>query len=141
MHIVPGSYKPLGNSGTCYNQSITACDAVQTPFSVLRSLYFMSDHLPITLTLAPGSGVGITEADHTLHMSLTLQQRTVRIAGGQGPAVLCVQDASGRLLFQHAMVLQRTYVQLQLPATIRGFVVANVRDTEGAVAVGRAFVE
>lgn len=131
MHLVPGSYKPLGNSGTCYNQSITACDATQTPFDILRSLYFMSDHLPITLTLAPGTGVGIPANCTAAVVSLTLRKRALWIAGGHGAALVQLHDASGRLLHAYAANLQSGGTEVALPAALHGLVLATVHDADG----------
>jgi endonuclease/exonuclease/phosphatase family metal-dependent hydrolase len=131
MHLVPGSYKPLGNSGTCYNQSITECDATQTPFEILRSLYFMSDHLPITLTLAPGTGVGIHGNATPQVVAMSVREHALWITGGHGTARVELHDASGRLLLTRAMNLQRAGTSLTLPEGLHGFVVASVRGEDG----------
>ena len=132
MHFVPGSYQPIGNSGTCYNQSITSCDASQTPFSVLRSLYYMSDHLPVALTLAPGSGVGVESVIANLQpeISISLAERSLRITGGNGAAVVSLFDVSGRLLLEQNIVLQREGTTAGLPENMVGFVFATVRSSD-----------
>ncbi|MEO8591086.1 MAG: hypothetical protein ABI432_17030 [Flavobacteriales bacterium] len=139
MHLVPGSYKPLGNSGTCYNQSITACDATQTPFSILRSLYFMSDHLPITLSLAPGSGVGVPAIAPLPALAITLRERMLWLAGGRGEANLQVNDVSGRSLLVQGITLANEGTGVALPSGVHGLVVATVRDGKG-VTVARLVV-
>jgi endonuclease/exonuclease/phosphatase family metal-dependent hydrolase len=59
----PDSYYAMGNTGTCYNQSITACFGGDWSDEILSSLYFMSDHLPIVLKLNLGVGtVPVSEA-------------------------------------------------------------------------------
>ncbi len=131
MHFVPGSYKPLGNSGTCYNESITACDTTQTPFAILRSLYFMSDHLPITLTLAPGSGTGVAAPGSTPDLSLALRKRTLWISGGHGAGLVQLHDASGRLLLSRATGLRAEGTAVALPGSLHGLVLASVRDENG----------
>lgn len=41
------SYKSVGNTGGCYNQSITDCSSGnEVPPHILQSMYFMSDHIP-----------------------------------------------------------------------------------------------
>ncbi len=136
MHLVPGSYMPLGNSGTCYNQSITSCDATQTPYSILRSLYYMSDHLPITLSLAPGSGVGIGEASGIARsaIQIALQEHTLRITGGRGDATVRLHDASGRLLFERTIGSQYEGINVVLPADLHGFAIAEVRCANAGAA-------
>lgn len=46
---VADSYDAVGNTGNCYNQSITACTGGSYPDHLLQSLYYMSDHLPVVL--------------------------------------------------------------------------------------------
>lgn len=51
LYLQSGSYRAFGNSGTCYDQSITSCFNGSIPFSILRSLYYMSDHVPVVMEL------------------------------------------------------------------------------------------
>ncbi len=46
-----GSYKALGNTGSCYNMDITDCINNPVPFNVLRAMYYFSDHLPVVMDL------------------------------------------------------------------------------------------
>ncbi len=49
---VDDSYLSLGNNGECYNQSITSCIfGNDVPADVIRSLYYMSDHIPVVCEL------------------------------------------------------------------------------------------
>jgi hypothetical protein len=60
----PNSYHAMGNTGTCYNQSITDCSGGLWSDEILQSLYYMSDHLPIVLDLNFGVGmVGLGQSD------------------------------------------------------------------------------
>ncbi|MGB0368580.1 MAG: T9SS type A sorting domain-containing protein [Flavobacteriales bacterium] len=45
------SYSAFGNSGNCYDQSITNCSGGTVSSDMRKSLYNMSDHLPIVLEL------------------------------------------------------------------------------------------
>jgi len=61
----PESYIALGNSGDCYDQSITDCSGGDVPFDILRAMYYMSDHLPVVLELSLQIGnVGIEEVSN-----------------------------------------------------------------------------
>ncbi len=52
LHYQANSYEAIGNNGTCYNQNITDCDEDNdVPMEILNALYYMSDHLPIVMTL------------------------------------------------------------------------------------------
>ncbi len=48
---VPGSYKALGNSGGCLNQSVLSCEPNPVSRRIRNALYYMSDHLPVILDL------------------------------------------------------------------------------------------
>jgi len=51
FRYTPGSYKALGNPGSCLNQSILTCEPNPVPRRVRNALYYMSDHLPVFLDL------------------------------------------------------------------------------------------
>ena len=59
-----GSYKAIGNDGNHYNQSILAGTNSQYPDSVIRALYYSSDHLPVkmdvTVTIPANNGLNLT---------------------------------------------------------------------------------
>jgi hypothetical protein len=100
LHYQAGSYHALGNSGDCFNQNVTDCDSTLTPFAVLRSLFYMSDHLPVTLTLAFDPLLDVAEAP----ASDTPQLLVIDAGGGpelllrdaEGPGILWLCDAMGR---------------------------------------------
>lgn len=58
------SYKAIGNDGNHYNQSILAGTNSQYPDSVVRALYYASDHLPVkldaTVTIPTNFGLNLT---------------------------------------------------------------------------------
>ncbi len=58
------SYKAIGNDGNHYNQSILAGSNSQYPDSVVRALYYASDHLPVkldvTATIPTNFGLNLT---------------------------------------------------------------------------------
>lgn len=58
------SYKAIGNDGNHYNQSILAGTNSQYPDSVVRALYYSSDHLPVkmdvTATIPANYGLNLT---------------------------------------------------------------------------------
>jgi hypothetical protein len=49
LNYVNASYKAIGNDGNHYNQSILSGSNSQYPDSVVRALYYTSDHLPVKL--------------------------------------------------------------------------------------------
>lgn len=103
----PDSYQAMGNNGTCYNQSITACTGGNWPDEILSSLYYMSDHLPIVLDLNLGVGtVGVSESDEQ-KCSGYMNAEVLKVNWNQNEQVmLSVTDQLGRVVFQRNMNLQ-----------------------------------
>lgn len=61
------SYKAIGNDGAHYNQSILAGSNSQYPDSVVRALYYSSDHLPVKLDMT-----AIIPTNNGLNLTLTM---------------------------------------------------------------------
>ncbi len=52
VSVISGTYNTVGNNGSTYNQAINIpSNTSGVPPSVLTSLYYMSDHIPVTLDL------------------------------------------------------------------------------------------
>lgn len=64
LQYVANSYKAVGNDGNHYNQSILAGTNSQYPDSVVRALYYASDHLPVKMdmlyTIPTDPGLNLT---------------------------------------------------------------------------------
>ena len=100
VHYKENSYKALGNDGNCFNKNITDCGGDK---SLLSSLYYMSDHLPVvsTLELLSAEFVSVSkfqtmetkvwfDANH--HLQIELSE----------PSIVEVYNAEGqRVAFSH----------------------------------------
>jgi len=52
LSYMSGTYKALGNNGSCYNTDIFNCStANNVPDSILMALYYCSDHLPVVFSM------------------------------------------------------------------------------------------
>ena len=59
-----GTYKALGNNGTCYNTDLFNCStANNVPDSILWALYYCSDHLPVVFTLISDIVLSVDESN------------------------------------------------------------------------------
>jgi exonuclease III len=108
LHYVEGSYRALGNSGDCFNQSILVCaEENGLPAEVTSAIYHQSDHAPIVLELETAMNVGIIESEH-----MPLQARWNYSLGR--PEVMCpygwfraeMWDISGRLIHSELLSSQ-----------------------------------
>jgi len=97
----PDSYHAMGNNGTCYNQSITACAGGDWPDEILSSLYFMSDHLPIVLNLNFGVGsVTVNESD-AQNCSAYMNAETLEVNWNfDERVILRITDQLGRVFYE-----------------------------------------
>ena len=112
----PDSYYAMGNTGTCYNQSITNCSGGEWSDEMLQSLYYMSDHLPIVLNLNLGVGsVSVTETQKAPY-SLRLAEGTL-IANWSNSESARIQliDMLGRELFEKDVQLVSGKNPVSLP--------------------------
>lgn len=70
------SYKAIGNDGNHYNQSLLAGSNSQYPDSVVRALYYSSDHLPVKLDLTAA-----IPASNGLNLTLTFSGGACQTGG------------------------------------------------------------
>lgn len=89
LQFVSNSYKAVGNDGNHYNQSILSGSNSQYPDSVVRALYYASDHLPVkmdmlyTIPTNPGLNLTLTFSGGTCASGGT--SVTVHPNAGQAP--------------------------------------------------------
>lgn len=144
LHVVDGSYRALGNIGDCFNQSITDCSAVLTPFSVLRSLYFMSDHLPVVFDLAFDGSVGIGHGPVAPATAVDLVatddgcEAVIRSAMG-GAGRLRMTDALGRRWLDLDVGVSPGTTRIAVPAGAAGLLIAELL-LNGQRSIARAMI-
>jgi hypothetical protein len=123
LHVIDGTYRPLGNSGDCFNQNVTDCSTVLTPFAVLRSLYYMSDHLPLVFDLGFDGYVGLHPLQVPSPMDLSVMYvgdrwNAVVRSPRSDEATLSMYDAVGRCIHLERTMIRpgTTYIDLGSPA-------------------------
>lgn len=96
-----GTYKALGNNGTCYDQSITACaENNEVPGEILQSLYFFSDHLPVVMELETDLNLSRAELPREMPEQFLFVQGLELFVSPKLPvnqAILTVFDLNGRM--------------------------------------------
>ncbi len=64
LSYASGTYKALGNNGTCYNTDLFNCSTVNNvPDSILLALYYCSDHLPVVFSLTSDIILSVDESE------------------------------------------------------------------------------
>ncbi|MFM1933004.1 MAG: hypothetical protein RL226_2307, partial [Bacteroidota bacterium] len=126
LYVVPDSYLALGNNGACYNMSITSCNTNNdVPFDILRSLYYMSDHLPIVMELE--SEVELTvQNDNIPQPSIFSTDNGFFVRGLSKTASGNILDLSGRVVAQLSITNGLNY----LPQLAKGAYIVQL-NTEG----------
>ncbi len=115
----PDSYYAMGNTGDCYNQSITDCSGGEWSDEILSSLYNMSDHLPIVLKLNIGVGTVSINSVKTEPLNLQLSGRTLQTRWNQNEAVIIlISDFLGRTIYQRQLIFTKGANQVQLPENV-----------------------
>ena len=92
------TYNALGNDGSCFNKNITNCGGDNT---LLSSLYYMSDHLPVVAEFELGKTdfINIRETKITHSKVWFSENATLNIELEKASSVL-VYNAQGQLLFE-----------------------------------------
>ena len=113
----PGSYYAMGNTGTCYNQSVTNCSGGEWTDEMLRSLYYMSDHLPVILKLNFGVGtVGVSNVENTEKETIIVLDGSLTVSWLKAEtAVITIHDMLGRVVFTKEVELTSGQNRFALP--------------------------
>ena len=91
VRYVNGSYDALGNDGNHFNTNLLAAPVnTQYPDSVVKALYYMSDHLPVVLraviTFPTSNGLALNPSQSPASCFGTSDgTATVAVNAGQGP--------------------------------------------------------
>ncbi|NVK66817.1 MAG: T9SS type A sorting domain-containing protein [Flavobacteriales bacterium] len=107
LSYATGTYKALGNNGTCYNTDIFNCGSGNTvPDSILMALYYCSDHLPVVFSLQ--SDIILSVGDHELPQFSVFpnpakNELTVDVNTNERLAVQLV-DVSGKVLMSDVVM-------------------------------------
>lgn len=131
------SYRAVGNSGNCYNQSITNCTGGQASSALRKSLYHMSDHLPIVLKLAINPQYLPVNAPNTFTPNITYNiNGNLAITWSKNePAQVLLYDMSGRVVTHQSRPLSVGKNTMQHPFTNleTGCYIVQVVGAEAAV--------
>jgi endonuclease/exonuclease/phosphatase family metal-dependent hydrolase len=102
LSYVAGTYKALGNNGTCYNQDLIDCTTVgNVPYTMLSALYHFSDHLPVVFTLTSDALLAVSEMEATefsIYPNPAEAQLSIKV-NTDTPLVFEMHDLSGKLIF------------------------------------------
>ncbi len=113
---VADSYDALGNDGTCYNQSITACAGGEVPYEVMQAMYHMSDHLPVVMELQFTSGLtGLKESTATIAAWWTSSQGLHVQWPSTEPVSITLTDMLGRSMYSSVHYLSEGANLLPMP--------------------------
>lgn len=131
----PDSYYALGNTGTCYNQSITQCDGGEYSDELLSSLYYMSDHLPVILKLNLGVGTVNVEEELSTKPAIQVSQNSLQLYWNKSEEVqLKVSDLLGREVYSQILNLHPGNTILKLPESVaKGIFIIKANSKTEAV--------
>lgn len=141
------SYKALGNNGTCYNQDLIDCTtANNVSYELLRTLYHMSDHLPVVLTLDFDMPVS------TIDLPFVSKSQLIKIAPNPAdaqvdivlletnPIDLRIFNVQGKLMLEHKLVEQKTTIDIaQLPQGL--YILQTIDKNAGLLDVAKLLIQ
>lgn len=137
INYVDDSYDALGNDGTCYNQSITACAGGAVPNEVMRAMYHMSDHLPVILELQLNTGVTGTGTEATQRHRWWISEQGLHVSSlGTGDVELHIHDLLGREVLHAMQPLTAGENVIPIPTRLNGMHVLRL-SLQGHAVVSR----
>ncbi len=107
LSYATGTYKALGNNGTCYNTDIFNCGSGNTvPDSILLALYYCSDHLPVVFSLQSDIILSVDDNElpqFSVFPNPAKNELTVDVNTNERLAVQLV-DVSGKVLMSDVVM-------------------------------------
>lgn len=102
LHYTEETYRTLGNSGQCYNQSSFACAASNgLPAAVTSAIYYQSDHFPVVMELETSLSLGVpNELSSPSFKLFNNQHGSLSLVTDQMINGLQLYDISGRVVTQ-----------------------------------------
>ena len=91
LKYIPGTYDAVGNDGNHYNTNLLASPTnTQYPDSIVKALYYMSDHLPVVLkaviTFPTSNGLALNPSQTSAScFGIPDGSATVQVNAGQAP--------------------------------------------------------
>jgi len=117
------SYQALGNNGSCYNQDLIDCNTVDNvPYELLSSLYYMSDHLPVVLSLNINeindtvSSINAPSLPKNQQISVSPNPANTQIdliRNGANPIDVRIFNLYGKLMLEQTLLEQTTNINLE----------------------------
>ena len=117
------SYQALGNNGSCYNQDLIDCNTVENvPYELLSSLYYMSDHLPVVLSLNINeindtvSSINAPSLPKNQQISVSPNPANTQIdliRNGANPIDVRIFNLYGKLMLEQTLLEQTTNINLE----------------------------
>ena len=144
LSYVDDTYKALGNNGSCYNQDLLDCGTNnEVPFEIIKTLRFMSDHLPVVFSLEINETTSTqnqNSADHFLQIAPNPSNEFTQITWqGQLPAQLHIFDINGKKV--SAQNLLHTTTKIKTNILPSGIYAIQVIDVNGQVSAIQTLVK
>lgn len=119
IYLENNSFKSLGNNGTCYNNSITACSSGNVvPNSILQAMYYMSDHLPQVCTLNTSIAL-LANENKTIQNGLQIRYRNSNVfamirSESFDKSHYNIRDCNGRIIASNNISINQGTTEIEL---------------------------
>ena len=127
IQYVPNSYQTIGQDGLHYNGNIHIPTNTSVPEDVARALYYMSDHLPISMEIAVGGDVHIEESSELIQTAFVNMHNELELVLKQPSKKLefRIIDVSGKILLNNLYFSNRK-IKASLAFLPSGFYIVSI---------------
>lgn len=141
---VPNTFKAIGQDGKHFNKSLTEPENKTLPSLVIAALYNMSDHLPVTLSLAiEGKTSGIKMANLNDKLKILNNPFTsninFKIEGNTRPLSIKIFSYTGKLMSETTQHSNR--FSIDATSWSPGLYIINVTDEEGSILINKKIIK
>ena len=127
VHYIDDSYEAVGQDGLRFNDDIHIPANTAVSQSIANSLFYMSDHLPVSLEFAVGGTINVEEIDDDVKLIFNSNSKDLVLVSDNAINELKLQvfDINGRLIKSEKRINTKQF-SWSLQLLPKGFYIANV---------------
>lgn len=127
VHYIDDSYEAVGQDGLRFNDDIHIPANTAVSQSIANSLFYMSDHLPVSLEFAVGGTINVEEIDDDVKLIYKNNSKELVLISDDAINELKLQvfDINGKLIKFEKQINTKEFIW-SLQALPKGFYIANV---------------
>ncbi len=131
----PDTYKALGNNGQCYNSDLLDCIGDNdVPEGIIRTLWNMSDHIPVVMELGQVNMVKNVDLDRPLTLKVWPNPSSMELNiewPNNSSGVIQMYDLTGKCILTQTIDSEQTLLDIRLLG--QGYYIIKAKNKSGTL--------